>query len=80
MPQAAKLAGTCGLFKKSPISEQSSAPGSEAAQDQKVKFLEKSAPGSEAARDKWLFPNKVNFFGKRSAPGSEAARDKWLVP
>ena len=58
LPQAAKLPGTSGLFKKKVgFLRKSSAPGSEDARDkwlvQKIGFLRKSsAPGSEAARDK----------------------------
>ena len=65
--QAAKLPGTSGSFKKSPISEKKSAPGSEAARDKwlvqkDVGLLRKSsAPGSEAARDKWLVQKKSDF-------------------
>ena len=85
LPQAAKLPGTSGFFKKSQFSAQSSAPGSEAAQDkwllpQKVGLLRKhSAPGSEAARDKWLLQKKVGFLEQSSATGSEAAWDTWRV-
>ena len=68
MPQAAKLPSTSGLFKKSRILRNSSAPGSEAAQDKwlvqrKHHILRKSsAPGSEAARDKWLVQKKKVIF------------------
>ena len=60
MPQAAKLPGTSGLFKKNPNFEKSSAPGSEAARDKwfvqkQIRILRKSsAPGSEAAPVKRL--------------------------
>ena len=84
LPQATKLPGTSGFFKKKSIFWKKSAPGSEAARDKwllqkEIIFSAKSSsPGSEAARDKWLLQKKDRFGSKSSAPGSEAARDKWL--
>ena len=63
LPQAAKLPGTSGLFKKTQFfgkkfcPRQRSCPGQVACS--KKTYVEKSsAPGSEAARDKWLVQKK----------------------
>ena len=85
LPQAAKLPGTSGFFKrKGRISGKCSAPGSEATWDKwllpkKVKFLEKVLPkAAKLPGTSCYFPKKSNFW--KNAPGSEAARDKWLFP
>ena len=86
LPQAAKLPGTSGVFKrKVRLFRKSSAPGSEAARDkwlvQKSAICEKkfcpqaaTLPGTSG-----LFKQKTLISERKSATGSEAARDKWLV-
>ena len=60
LPQAAKLPGTSGFFKKNPIFENKFCPRQQGClghvvSSRKSPFSAKSsAPGSEAARDKWL--------------------------
>ena len=84
LPQAAKLPGTSGFFKKSPILRKSSAPGSEAARDKwliqkKNNFLPKVLPqAAKLPGTRGLF-KKNHILRKSSAPGSEAARDKLLL-
>ena len=85
MPQATKLPGTSGFFRKSRFSGKSSAPGSEAAWDKwlvqkKVRFLRKKfCPRQRSCPGQVACSKKVEFLRKSSAPGSAAAPDKWLV-
>ena len=65
LPQAAKLPGTSGFFKKNHVLEKSSAPGSKAARDKwflqkKVILLPKVLP--QAAK----LPGTSGFFKKKS--------------
>ena len=85
LPQAAKLPGTSGLFKKNHILRNSSAPGSEAARDKwlvpkkKSHFENKVLPQAAKLPGTSGLLKKCHALRKGSAPGSEAARDKWLV-
>ena len=85
LPQAAKLPGTSGSFKKVSFLRTSSAPGSEAAQDKwlvqqkKCLFFEKQfCPRQRSCPGQVACSKKVSFLRNSSAPGSEAAPDKWL--
>ena len=83
LPQAAKLPGTSGFYKKKSIfcqkfcPRQRSCPGQVASSKGSQVSAKSSAPGSEAAQDKWLVQKKTHFLRTSSAPGSEAAQDKW---
>ena len=84
LPQAAKLSGTSGFFKKKSVSAKSSAPGSEAARDKwllqkEVSFLPKVLPQAAKLPRTSGFFKKHQFSAKSSAPGSEAAPDKWFL-
>ena len=73
LPEAAKLPGTSGLFKKRSDSEkkfcprQRSCPGQVACSKNNQFSAKSSAPGSEAARNK-LPLTKNRFYGKKVLP------------
>ena len=84
LPQAAKLPGTSGSFKKkhfleNDLSQAAKLPGTSGF-FQKNDFLEEVLPqAAKLPGTSGLFIKKRRFLRKSSAPGSEAARDKWLV-
>ena len=82
LPQAAKLPGTSGFFKKKQLSAESSAPGSEAARDKwllikNTNFLKKVLAQAAKLPGTNGFFKKINFLPK--VLPQEAAWDKWLL-
>ena len=84
MPQAAKLPGTSGFFKKveflaKVLPRAAKLPKTSDFFTNKVDFLAKVLPqAAKLPGPSGLF-KKNRIFEKSSAPGSEAARDKWLL-
>ena len=91
LPQAAKLPGTSGLFKKKvDFLEKSSAPGSEAARDKwclqnKSIFWKKFCPRQRSCPGQVVSSKTVYFLEKvlpqaAKLPGASGSlKDKWLV-
>ena len=83
-PRQRSCPGQVASSRKNEFSAESSAPGSEAAQDKwlvqkSLNFEEKLLPqAAKLPGTSGLF-KKSHILRKSSAPGSEAARDKWLV-